>query len=262
MSVGDHTCYFLHFGLIVTGVGERDHLPKLFNSLMATGICSFQVIGRTGQRSPLTSSKRKLELVGSGKIIPDKDAMEIGLPARRYLGASPCHHVVLIDDLEHDRRASAEEIFNRYRLALNTILTVAQRPRAAVHFLVNMLEAYYFADAAAVNQVLELHPPLEDYPDDVETIRNPKSELKQLYAGFDEVRHGGTILDHLDVAHVLSRPDMCAWLRTLFAWCVKVLERVPVYETISMSGKYRLEDGVKTYVIYFFRSLFDSPCIR
>jgi len=34
----DSACYFFHFGLIVTGVGERDHLPKLFRSLMATGV--------------------------------------------------------------------------------------------------------------------------------------------------------------------------------------------------------------------------------
>jgi hypothetical protein len=37
-------CLFFHFGLIVTGRGELAHLPKLFNSLMATGICHFKVI--------------------------------------------------------------------------------------------------------------------------------------------------------------------------------------------------------------------------
>jgi hypothetical protein len=247
-SSDDSVCYFFHFGLIVTGVGEREHLPKLFHSLMATGICTFQVIRRTGQRGPLTSDKRKLKLVGSGKIIPDKDAMEIGLPARRHLGVSPCHHVILVDDLEHDRRAIAQQVFDRYRLALDTILTSAQQPRAAVHFLVNMLEAYYFADAAAINAVLELQPPLEDYAGDVETITHPKNDLKWRFPGFDEVRHGGAILDHLDVEHVLSRPDTCAWLRTLFAWCVGALERAPVNETVSVSEKYRLRDGIVSAV--------------
>jgi hypothetical protein len=174
--------------------------------------------------------------------------MEIGLPARRHLGVSPCHHVILVDDLEHDRRAIAQQVFDRYRLALDTILTSAQQPRAAVHFLVNMLEAYYFADAAAINAVLELQPPLEDYAGDVETITHPKNDLKWRFPGFDEVRHGGAILDHLDVEHVLSRPDMCAWLRTLFAWCVGALERAPVNETVSVSEKYRLRDGIVSAV--------------
>lgn len=244
----DSACYYLHFGLIVTGVGEREHLPKLFHSLMATGVCTFEVIGRTGQRSPITSVKQKLKLVGSGKTIPDKDATEIGLLARRYLNAGPCHLVLLIDDLEHDRRASAQEVFNRYRLALDTMLPIAQRHRAAIHFLVNMLEAYYFADATAINAVLRPLPPLEDYTGDVETIIHPKNDLKRRFPGFDEVQHGGAILDHLDVERALSRPDTCAWLRTLFAWCVKALERSPVYEAVSVSGKYRLHDGIMSTV--------------
>ncbi len=99
-----------------------------------------------------------------------------------------------------------------------------------MHFLVNMLEAYYFADAAAVNAVLNLRPPLIDWPEDVETIRNPKAELKRLFPGFKEVDHGGRILDCLDVAHVLSRPDTCAWLRTLFSWCTRVLQTTESFD--------------------------------
>lgn len=108
--------------------------------------------------------------------------------------------------------------------------------------LVNMLEAYYFADARAVNVVLDLKPPLGDYDGDVETITHPKAQLKSLYPGFREVDDGGEILDRIDIEHVLSRPDTCAWLRTLFAWCVNVLARSP--ESLSLSDKYRLGDGV------------------
>ena len=39
-----------------------------------------------------------------------------------------------------------------------------------------MLEAYYFADAQAINAVLETSLP--DREGDVETIRNPKSNLR------------------------------------------------------------------------------------
>jgi hypothetical protein len=236
-------CYFFHFGLIVTGKGEREHLPRLFRSLVTTtGICTFKVIRFIGQRGPITSEKRKLAMVGSGKIISDRDATEIGFPARRYLSANPCHAVILVDDLEHDRREQAQQVFDRYRLALDTMLTTdEQKRRAAVHFLVNMLEAYYFADAQAINAVLGLD--LEDYAKDVETIRNPKRDIKNLYPGFDEVDDGGKILECIDVAHVLSRPEACAWLRTMFAWCVKVLERYTSCESSSLSEKYRLDDG-------------------
>ena len=48
---------------------------------------------------------------------------------------------------------------------------------ASVHFLVNMLEAYYFAHAAATNGVLGTE--LEDFEGDVESIRHPKNDLKK-----------------------------------------------------------------------------------
>ena len=54
-------CADLHFGLIVTGKGEREHLPKLFKSLTETGICTFEAIRFVEQRGPITSEARKLE---------------------------------------------------------------------------------------------------------------------------------------------------------------------------------------------------------
>jgi len=65
-----------------------------------------------------------------------------------------------------------------------------------------------------------LDPPLSDWPGDVEKIPNPKSEIKERYPGFNEVEDGRKILDRIDIEYVLSQPDTCAWLRTLFAWCV------------------------------------------
>ena len=96
-------------------------------------------------------------------------------------------------------------------------------PRASVHFLVNMLEAYYFADAAAINAVLGTE--MADFEGDVETIRHPKNELKRLHPGFDEIEHGGAIIESLDVPHVLSNPETCRSLRTLFGWCSRAIGR-------------------------------------
>ena len=232
--------FFLHFGLIVTGETEQEHLPKLFRSLMATGVCHFEVIRKTEQRSRRTSRSRGPEVVGTSQMIETKDELEIGLPALGYVRRSGCHFVLLIDDLEHRRRDQAQQIFNRYQLALDTVLNTLKH-RASVHFLVYMLEAYYFADTQAINVVLGTSLP--DRDDDVETIRNPKSDLRELYPSFREINDGGRILDQIDIERVLSRPDTCASLRTLFAWCVKVLETYSDHDCTDFYDKYRLHDG-------------------
>lgn len=232
---------FFHFGLIVTGKGEEQHLPELFSSLTATGLCAFRVITRIAQRSPITSPQKTARMVGSGKIIPDKDVEKIGLPARHFLNNGNDHYVIVVDDLEYARREIVQTVYARYRATLDNLLTPEQRPRSAVHFLVYMLEAYYFADANAINTVLLLN--LEDYAEDVEAIPYPDGKLKQLYQGFHKVEHGGQILEHLNVEHVLSRPDTCASLRTLFAWCAKVLAQSPYCDADSLADKYRLTDG-------------------
>ena len=160
-------------------------------------------------------------MLGSGKRIPDRDAVEIGLSSRRFL-SSDDRYVLLIDDLEEGRSTDIQQIFDRYRLALDTMLTANQARRASVHFLVNMLEAYYFADAQAVNAVLGTD--LVDFEGDVETIPNPKRNLKSLWRGFDEREHGRRIVERLNVPHVLSRADTCCSLRTIFAWIYMTIE--------------------------------------
>ena len=72
-------------------------------------------------------------MIGSGKTIPDKDAMDIGFPARAFL-SSETHFVILVDDLEADRAGEIQQIFDRYRLALDTILLPDRARRASVHF--------------------------------------------------------------------------------------------------------------------------------
>ncbi|MBF0477378.1 MAG: DUF4276 family protein [Deltaproteobacteria bacterium] len=241
------SCHYVKFGLIVTGKAEEEHLPKLFKSLTESRVCNFEVIRRVGQRSPVSSEKRKLEMVMSGKQIPDKDETEIGLPARTFLGNDRCRFVILVDDLERDREALADKVFERYRDALVMILKKEQRFRVAVHFLVNMLEAYFFADAACLNSGLNLNPPVEDYDGDVEDIPHPKNKLRSIHPGYDEMEGGGKILSCLDLEHVLSRSDTCAYLRTMFAWCLKVMERNPYFDQAGYSEKYRLRDGILSH---------------
>jgi hypothetical protein len=176
-------------------------------------------------------------MIGSGKPLPSRD-QEIGLAARGFLSANPNGFVLLVDDLEHDRRDIAHLVFERYRQALDGVLGDL-RWRAGVHFLVNMLEAYYFADPQAVKTILDLE--IGDRDQDVETIRHPKNELKSLFPGFDEVRHGKLFAREINLERVLSHPQRCGSLRSLVAWCARALSR-------PASHRFQLLDGVQSPV--------------
>ena len=218
-SGGDQDWRFTYFGLIVTGHAEERCLPALFRIMEATGMCAFQVIRRIKQRSP-RSKRNEQRMVGSGKKIPNRDATDIGLPARHFL-TSEDMFVLLVDDLEAARSDRRKEIFDRYRRALDTMLIPSQTCRASVHFLVNMLESYFFANSDAVNAVLGTN--MEDYEGDVETIRNPKAQIRSIHSGYKVIDDGCQIIRRLDVAHVLSRRDACCSLRTMFAWVHKAV---------------------------------------
>lgn len=219
---------FVRFGLIVTGEGEARFLPELFrllHRLPSRPRCTFQVIRRIGQRSQ-RSARTQLVMAGSGKLLPDRDMDEIGLPARFYLQThGERAHVLLIDDLEWDRREGHREHFERYGRAFDHALTTpALRRRAAVFFLVMMLEAYYFGDPEVLCAELGIAElPAELRAVDVETIRHPKNELKRLCPGFDEIVDGERLIRRIDVGKVLANPEQCAALRTLFAWCARAL---------------------------------------
>src|SRR5262249_23128969 len=136
------------------------------------------------------SAKRKQKLVTGGRRIPSKDE-EIGLEVRAFLQRRKDSYVLLVDDLEGDRASAVEAVYQRYQLLLDTMLGPL-KTRASVHFLVNMLEAYYFAHAAAINAVARTT--LTDWEGDVETIPHPKNLLKQHFKGFHEIDHGKQIL--------------------------------------------------------------------
>lgn len=95
-STESSQCADFHFGLIVTGDTEEEHLPKLLKSLKETQICNFEVIQTIGQRDPRTSSRprRSLKVVGTNQSVPPMDWEEIGLPAIKHVNRkwiSLCH---------------------------------------------------------------------------------------------------------------------------------------------------------------------------
>jgi hypothetical protein len=213
-------------GLLVTGRGEQEFLPDFLRGIAAPGPegsrCVLSVIRKIEQLNPIApGSKKDLKMAGSGKRLPSRDE-EIGLAARGFLLANQDGFVLLVDDLEYDRKQVAHQVFERYRQALDGVLTNLGW-RASVHFLVSMLEAYYFADPVAVNAVLGLDLP--DRDEDVETIRHPKNELKRLFPGFDEVRQGKLIARQISLDRVLNHPQRCGSLRSLVSWCTRALGR-------------------------------------
>jgi hypothetical protein len=240
------SCYLFEFGLIVTGETEEKHLPSLLKNLTKTGICTFKIIRRIGQLSPRTSLKKHtLSVIGTNKKDLNQNQQIIGRTARDYLLKNPCRYLLLVDDLEKDRVNKVAQVFQVYREGLDGIL-LEQKNRASVHFLANMIEAYYFADSHAINTALGLVTPLQDYPEDVEKIPHPKNELKKIYPGFDEKEDGGNILKLLRVEHILARPHTCAYLRTLFCWCYQVLQKHPDPEILEpfQAEQYHFRGGI------------------
>ena len=232
---------FFHVGLIVTGKGEAEFLPHLLRALTTGRRCTFSVIARVGQLSPFSSPRKKLKVTGTSRDILPRDATTIGGPARHHLQEKGDDAlVILIDDLEHDRRGARQAIFQRYREALDTMLG-PHYTRASVHFLVNMLEAYYFADTRPLRDLHDLH--IADLDGDVESIRHPKNDLKALLRGFREVDDGRAIVARLDVGHILGRHDACASLRVLFAWCLKKFGVPPGARFALTAGIYDIVTG-------------------
>jgi hypothetical protein len=182
-------------------------------------------------------------MVGRGQVIPTVDEVQYGVPARIFLQQHPNSFVLVIDDLEGDRRGQVAAVFDRYRRALDHLLGPFRlSQRASVHFLVNMLEAYYFANADAVNAIAGRTVLPQDHPTDVEDIGHPKNELKALWRGFDEVEHGSAILDELDLPHVLRDPVQCCWLRGLIHWCVSNIPADSIWDD-QIHQRIRLADG-------------------
>ena len=233
------------FGLLVTGKGEEKGIAGMFRSLEATGLCSFRVLGRIGQRNPITSKKRKKQPTLKGKRISTKDEEEIGWPTKKYIQKGDCHFVILVDDLENPGDRNIAGVFDRYRDALDVGLPADQRTRAAVHFLARMMEAYFFADTKTTNEELNLD--LTDHDGDVEEIRNPKVELEKHYPAYKEVKHGAAILGKLDIPHILSHPGRCGYLRALFAWCAKHVTTHAAWNDVKHPN-YQLENGVQAEV--------------
>lgn len=218
--------YFKVF-LIVTGKGETQFANRFFRPLTSCGNVTFKFYRRIGQLSPRTSKKH---LPG----IPLKD-QELGLDVLAKLMECETNLVMILDDLEYSRLRIAGQVFNRYRTAIDSLCpNNDMRQRASVHFFVMMIEAYYFADAPAINCVLGTN--LTDHKGDVEAIRHPKNDLKNLSSSFDEMRHGKEIAEQVDFEKVLSDPNTCKALRTAYAW---VADRIGC----NFNDRFRLQSG-------------------
>lgn len=232
----------LRFFLIVTGKTEAGDLPTLLSPFRDTGLCTIEVKRKIDQRSPRTSPKRTLKVLGTEKLMPSKDQEAISLPVRSWLKGNPNARVVLVDDLE-DR--DPEGVFRRYREAIDLLLAPEERPRAAVHFLVKMIEAYFFAHPEAVEQAL--NRTIVVPPGDPEGIKHPKNELKRQLESFREIDDGAKIIAKLSLDLVLADPTTCAWLRSFAHWLhgslARATDQSEALAYFEFERRFRLVDG-------------------
>jgi hypothetical protein len=131
------------------------------------------------------------------------------------------------DDLESDASSAPEAHFRYYRELIDRFVVDPElRQRCFVHFFVNMREAYFLADAAAMNAVLGTSE--SDHDGDVEHIVSPKGKLSKLVKGldrslkFDEKVHGAQLMAKLNLDHVLEHQERCKAMRTFVAWCWQI----------------------------------------
>ncbi len=252
----------LEFGLIVTGESEEGALHGLFRALFETGLCSVKIhcrIGQLGPRKEKPPSTPKLPGNSIGRV-PRRDE-ELAQKCRNWLCDSengwqprPRRRLVLFDDLESARVSQVEMLFFRYREAVDLLLTESLKPRVAVHFLANMLEAYFWADPRGLEEHLGLNVSNIQLPADPEEIPHPKnliqSELQKLKSGrsYREVDHGTVLIGKLDLAEVLKDPTTCGYLRAALGWMVDSLERVTTQPEVlayfQLRQKFQLDHGL------------------
>lgn len=236
---------FVHFGVIVTGKGERQCLSGLLDQMCITCHGAFKVIGSVDQKRPGKQLAPQLRVVGTAKKIPDKFTEKIGLRTRSFLdeqrkrGGEGC--VLLIDDLEHASHGQAAEVTAHYREIADPVLRDSdQKRRFSVHLFHYMLENYFFANGKAIEAVLGVEP--AQHEGDAEMIRHAKGRLKEHAPHYKETKHGPEIVEKLRLSHILRDPHSCAHLRSLVWWCTAAMGDIP-------GDHFALRDGMKTVSI-------------
>lgn len=214
------------FFLIVTGEAERDSLKELFRRFChwSFHLATFTVTRRNGQHRPRAVTKGDSvppKELGT-KLDSPKAIEQAWLDARKHLRDEDSF-VLLVDDLEWERKDEIERVFATYSPRPVLFGDSTSAGRVGVFFLRMMREAYYWADLSAVESLLGQPRSSPNVPDDVEEIRNPKGLIEGKWPNFKDREHAGPILKALDVDWVLADPTTCASLRTLYAWCSRAM---------------------------------------
>lgn len=210
----------IEFVVAVTGHAEEACVPTIVRK--ATESLSSFVLVRQVRRVHQRPRSRIVRR-GSTKaqVLPDHVTLAREVPK---LVHDNNVFFLWIDDLEGGTdRPAARQHFDYYAQLLDKACHTPLRAKCSIHFLVNMLEAYFLADTSSANIVLGTN--LTNHAGDCEDIKNPKGVLESAVkkldpsAKYDVKEDGGSIAKQLNLETILSSPDRCRALRTLVAWC-------------------------------------------
>lgn len=173
------------------------------------------------------------------QIIPDHQKLALDLP--KLLAQNPDRYFLWLDDLEKgEDRQNPTSHYRYYRDLIEGAVTGDFRRRCSVHFLVNMLENYFFGHTSVVNEVLKTS--LTDHDGDCENIRSAAGKLNEFAKSvsqssqYHKTTHGTEIARKLDIERILGNPQTCRALRTLVAWCWNTVGEQP-------TGRFQLAEG-------------------
>ena len=244
MSNSQHAPVALIFA--VTGHAEVECVPAIIRKCMrlSSAVVKIGTVSRVRQRPRL-----RIRAKGSQKcqVLPEHEKLAREIPK---LVRDERSYFLWIDDLENEEdRKQPQPHFDYYARLLDDAVHAPMRERCSIHFLVNMLEAYFLADTSAVNTVLQpfLERPdtsLKRHQGDCENIKNPKGTLVSHVKHcnptkrYIETTHGPGIARQLDIEQILSNPNHCRALRTLVAWCWEAIGEARTDQFQLLAGVY------------------------
>jgi hypothetical protein len=233
----------IYIRIYVTGESEEACLETFFHALCdhtdEKGDFSkihFKVVERFQQFPAKPSTKTKIKDASREEEL----GIRIRADLRRQQQLKRDAYVIILDDLEWDRREAFAILLERYLKAYE-VLPAQNRWRGSAFYLIMMLEAYFWADLEATSKTLQIE--LTKQAGDPEAIRHPKNDLNaeirshsKNTCSYKEIDDSLAIARAIDLKLILSDKAACCSLRAIVRWCTLAAQR-------PLTEDYQLQEG-------------------